>query len=159
MHVKIQKNKTVNNLWTDINDCVPMYMNEISRKYNLKCLKISPLKTAMLGDGFAIMIAIDRFDIEIYYLYKKERDLVKYNCGSFFAQAYDSQNRENLLIGEGADIFVKNCLIITARGLDSKWNNVLEGDTKWLEKYKSSSRFAKENITVEERKVFQKHFA
>lgn len=25
----------------------------------------------------------------------------KYPCGSFFAQAYDSQDRENLLSGEG----------------------------------------------------------
>ena len=67
----------------------------------------------MVGDGFAIMIAIDRFDIEIYYLYKKERDVVKYPCGSFFAQAYDSQDRENLLSGEGSDIYIKNCLLIT----------------------------------------------
>ena len=112
----------------------------------------------MVGDGFAIMIAIDRFDIEIYYLYKKERDVVKYPCGSFFAQAYDSQDRENLLSGEGSYIYIKNCLLITAKGLASKWKNVLAGDTKWLEKYKSSSRYAKENLTADEREVFEKCF-
>ena len=60
--------------------------------------------------------------------------------------------------GEGADISIKNCLIIAAKGLASKWENVLEGDTKWLEKYKSSSRYAKENLTTDEREVFEKYF-
>ena len=144
------------NLWTNINDNIPKYMNEICKKYNLECVKISPLKTGIVGDGFAIMIAIDRFDIEIYYLRKRNKDIVKYQCGSFFAQAYDSQDRENLLNGEGADIYIKNCLLIAAKGLASKWEDVLEGDTKWLEKYKSSSRYAKENLTVDERVVFEK---
>ena len=146
----------MDNLWTNINDHIPMYMNKICKEYNLVCVKISPLKTAMIGDEFAIMIAIDRFDIEIYYLHKRNKDIVKYQCGSFFAQAYDSQDRENLLNGEGADIIIKNCLLIAAKGLASKWEDVLEGDTKWLEKYKSSSRYAKENLTVDERVVFEK---
>lgn len=148
----------MDNLWTNINDTIPMYMNEICKEHNLACVKVSPLKTAMIGDGFAIMIAIDRFDIEIYYLYKKDRDMVKYPCGSFFAQAYDSQDRENLLSGEGADIYIKNSLLIVAKGLASKWKNVLEGDTKWLEKYRSSSRYAKENLTADEREAFEKYF-
>lgn len=48
----------------------------------------------------------------------------KYPCGSFFAQAYDSQDRENLLSGEGW-IYIKNCLRIVAKGLVSKWENIL----------------------------------
>lgn len=144
----------MDNLWTNINDHIPMYMNKICKEYNLVCVKISPLNTAMIGDEFAIMIAIDRFDIEIYYLYKKDPDMGKYPCGSFFAQAYDSQDREDLLSGEGADIYIKNCLLIVARGLASKWEKVLKGDTKWLEKYRSSSRYAKENLTADEKEVF-----
>lgn len=35
-----------------------MYMNEICQKHKLECVKVSPLKTAMVGDGFAIMIAM-----------------------------------------------------------------------------------------------------
>lgn len=107
----------MDNLWTNINDHIPMYMNKICKEYNLVCVKISPLKTAMIGDEFAIMIAIDRFDIEIYYLYKKDPDMGKYPCGSFFAQAYDSQDREDLLSGEGADIYIKNCLLMKRRYL------------------------------------------
>ena len=153
-----QGGKNVDNLWTNINDNIPMYMNKICNEYNLVCVKISPLKTAMIGDGFAIMIAIDRFDIEIYYLYKKNSDIGKYPCGSFFAQAYDSQDREGLLSGEGAEIYIKNCLMIVAKGLASKWENVLEGDKKWLEKYRSSSRYAKEKLTADEKGTFEKYF-
>ena len=67
----LSRRKNVDNLWTNINDNIPMYMNEICKEHKLECVKVSPLKTAMIGDEFAIMIAIDRFDIEIYYLYKK----------------------------------------------------------------------------------------
>lgn len=148
----------MNNLWMNINDHIPMYMNEICREYNLECVKISSLKTALIGDEFALIIAIDRFDIEIYYLNKNNMDMVKYPCGSFFAQAYDSHDRENLMSGEGVDVYIKNCLLITAKGLASKWKNVLSGDTNWLEKYKSSSYYAKENLNADERMMFEKYF-
>jgi hypothetical protein len=147
----------VDNLWENINDDVPMYMLELCKEHNLKCVKISSIKTAMVGDKFAIIIAIDRFDIEIYYLYKKGKDIIKHPCGSFFAQAYDSRDRENLLSEEGAEIYIRNCLFITARGLNSKWRNVLEGDTKWLEKYKNSSRYAIEKLTSDEIEVVSKN--
>jgi len=148
----------MDNLWTNINDDIPMYMRELCKEHNLKCVKVSPIKTAMVGNKFALIIVIDRFDIEIYYLYKKGKDIVKHPCGSFFAQAYDSKDRENLISGEGADIYIRNCLLITAKGLISKWKNVLEGDTKWLEKYKSSSRYAIEKLTSDESEVLTKNF-
>lgn len=140
----------MDNLWTKINDEIPTYMTKLCQKYNLECVKVSELKTAMVGVGFAILIAVDRFDIELYYLYKKGNNIVKHPCGSYFAQAYDSKDRENLLSGDGADIDVRNCILITEHGLSSKWENVLAGDTKWLDKYKSSSRYATEKLTSDE---------
>ena len=107
----------MDNLWTNINDHIPMYMNKICKEYNLVYVKRSQLKTARIEDEFVIMIAIYRFDIEIYYLYKRDLDMGKYPCGSFFAQAYDSQDREDLLSGEGADIYIKNCLLMKRRYL------------------------------------------
>jgi len=62
------------------------------------------------------------------------------------------------LSGEGAEIYIKNCLMIVAKGLASKWENVLEGDKKWLEKYRSSSRYAKEKLTADEKGTFEKYF-
>lgn len=140
----------MDNLWTKINDDIPMYMRELCKEHNLKCVKVSPLETAMVGDEFAILIAVDRFDIEIYYVYKKGSNIIKHPCGSYFAQAYDDKDRENLLSGEGADAFVRNCILITKHGLSSKWENVLAGDTKWLDKYKRSSRYAIEKLTRDE---------
>lgn len=148
----------MDNLWTNINNDIPVYMSELCKKYNLKCVKVSAIKTALVGDKFAMIIAIDRFDIEIDYLYKVGNDIVKHPCGSFFAQAYDSKDRENLLSGEGADVCIRNCLLITANGLASKWENVLKGDTKWLEKYKSSSRYAIEKLTNDEIEALAEHF-
>lgn len=148
----------MDNLWTNINDDIPMYMRELCKEHNLRCVKVSAIKTAMIGNKFALIITIDRFDIEIYYLYEKGKDIVKHPCGNFFAQAYDSKDREDLLIGEGADVYIRNCLLIAAKGLSSKWKNVLEGDTKWLEKYKSSSRYAIEKLTSDEREVLTKYF-
>lgn len=148
----------MDNLWSDINDNIPMYMNDLCIKYNLKCVKISPLKTAMIGAGFAILIGIDRFDIEMYYIYKKNKNIVKHPCGDYFAQAYDSKDRDDLLNGEGAEIYLINSLKIIAKGLLSKWDDVLKGDIKWLEKYKNSSRYAKINMTADEKAVFDKYF-
>ncbi len=148
----------MDNLWANINDDVPMYMSELCKKHNLKCVKVSTIKTALVGDKFAIIIAIDRFDIEIYYLYKVGNNTVKHPCGSFFAQAYDNEDRENLISGEGADVYIRNCLLITAKGLTSKWDNILEGDTKWLEKYKNSSRYAIEKLTSDEVEILGKYF-
>ena len=59
----------MNNIWTRINDDVAMYMKSICEKYKLVCIKISPLKTALVGEGFALIIAIDRFDATVSYLH------------------------------------------------------------------------------------------
>lgn len=140
----------MDNLWTKINDEIPIYMAKLCYEHNLKCVKVSDIKTAIVGKDFSILIAIDRFDIELYYLYKNGDNIIKHPCGSYFAQAYDSKDREDLLNGEGADVYVRNCIMITAHGLASKWKDVLEGDKKWLDKYKSSSRYAIERLTSDE---------
>lgn len=91
----------------------------------MKCVKVSELKAALVGEGFAILIVIHRFDIELYYFYKKENEIIKYSCGNYFPQAYNSKDRENLLNGEGADILVRNCILITEHGLSSKWKYLI----------------------------------
>lgn len=138
------------NLWTKINDDIPIYMEKLCYKHNLKCVKVSDLTTAMVGGDFSILIGVDRFDIELDYLYKKGDKIIKHPCGNYFAQAHDSKDREDLLSGEGADVYVRNCLTITAHGLSSQWKDVLEGDKKWLDEYQSSSCYAVEKLTSDE---------
>lgn len=127
------------NLWTKINDDVPMYMKKICEKYHLVCVKISSIKTALVGKKFALIIAIDRFDASVYYLHMEGKEIKIYFCDFYFGQKYDADDRGNLLEGKGAEIEVRNNLIIIASGLLNKWGNVLSGEKEWLEDYKKSN--------------------
>mgnify|MGYP001104582246 CR=1 FL=1 len=127
------------NLWTKINDDVPMYMKKICDKYNLACVKVSSIKTALVGGEFALIIALDRFDASVYYLHMEGKEIKIYFCDFYFTQRYDAEDRVNLLAGKGAEIEVRNNLIIIANGLFNKWGNVLSGEKEWLEDYKKSN--------------------
>lgn len=130
------------NIWTKINDEIPTYIKSLCEKYKLLCIKISPLKTAIVGRGFALIIAIDRFDTDIFYVYKEGKNMILYSCGNYFAEKYNQEDRVNLLSGSGADILVRNDIIVTTNGLISKWGDVLEGKREWIDKYKKSSRYS-----------------
>ena len=139
----------MNNIWTRINDDVAMYMKSICEKYKLVCIKISPLKTALVGEGFALIITIDRFDATVSYLHN-DSELQVYLCDNYFAEKYDANDRINLLNGEGADIIVRNNIIVISNGLTSKWENVLRGETGWIENYKKSKWFSTEKLSPKE---------
>lgn len=130
------------NIWVKINDDVPLYMENVCKKYKLVCTKISTLKTALVGEKFALIIAINRFDATVSYLYMNGKDVKIYLCDNYFAERYDANDRVNLLNGEGAEYIVRNNIIIIANGLLNKWPNVLAGEKKWLENYKKSKWFS-----------------
>ena len=111
----------MSDLWKKINDDIPEYVSDICLDYNLKCERVSDLKTALLGDKFAIEFGINRFDVDVYYLYFDGNKIVKHSCGNFFARAFDDSDRKNLFSGNGADVIVRNCLKVTVSGLSSKW--------------------------------------
>lgn len=130
------------NIWTKINDEMPTYVKSLCEKYKLFCVKISPLKTAIVGKEFALIITIDRFDTDVFYVYKEGKNMILYSCGNYFAEKYNEEDRVNLLCGSGADILVRNDIIVTTNGLISKWGDVLEGKREWIDKYKKSSRYS-----------------
>ena len=144
-------------IWTRINNDVPMYMESICREYKLLCIKISPLKTALICKKYALIIEIDRFDSCLCYVYREEGNIMAYSCGNYFAQKYDEEDRVNLLNGNGANIMIRNDIIITANGLLNKWKNVLSGEREWLVDYKNSSRYSLIKLTKEERIVIDKY--
>ena len=148
----------MSNLWTKINDDMPGYVSKICTDYNLKCERISDLKTALFGEKFAIEFAINRFDINIYYIYFDGDKIVKHSCGNYFTSAVDDSDRKNLLTGNGADVIVRNCILVTVSGLSSKWKNVLEGDKSWLKNYEKSSYFGIDKLTDEEKAVCKANF-
>ncbi|MBQ7065581.1 MAG: hypothetical protein IJN92_02060 [Lachnospiraceae bacterium] len=138
------------NIWTKINDDLPLYMKYICDKYELVCTKISPLKTALIGKGFALIIAIDRFDAKVIYFYKENNEEKVFLCDNYFAEKYDSNDRINLLEEGECENIIRNNLIIIANGLMNKWENVLKGQTDWIDKYKKSKWFAVERLLPEE---------
>ena len=83
-------------------------MKPICVKYKLRCIKISPLKTALVGRSYALIIAIDRFDAKVSYLYVRDGKATLYSCDNYFAEKYDENDRTELLAGEGAEKIVRN---------------------------------------------------
>lgn len=146
------------NIWIKINEDLPIYMQHICIKYGLTCTKISLLKTALVGNGFALIIEIDRFDAKVSYLYKEKNRVNVFLCDNYFAERYDSDDRINLLEEEGAENIIRNNIIIIANGLLNKWGNVLEGQREWINEYKLSKWFAVGRILPEELKIIEMLF-
>lgn len=137
-------------IWTKINDDIPLYTKDICEKYKLFCTKISSIRTALIGKKFALIVGVDRFYATIGYLYMDGSKINVYSCGNYFAEKYDANDRINLLNGEGADIYVRNDIIISVNGLLNKWGNVLKGETDWIENYKKSAWFSVKRLLPEE---------
>ena len=144
-------------LWTKINNDVPRYMKKICEKYEIICVKLSPIKTALIGDGYALIISFDRFEAKVSYLQNNGKENILFLCDNYMAEKYNAEDRNNLLEGNGAEILVRNNLIIIANGLESKWHEVLNGDTKWIDDYKKSKWYAVGRLTVEESEIINRY--
>ena len=124
------------NIWTEINDDIPRYVQNICKKFELVCIKISPLRTALIGKKFALIITVDRFDAVIYYLHMDGKEIKVYLCDNYFAEKFDAND--------------------IANGLLSKWEDVLKGEKDWIENYKKSKWFSEYKLPSEEmRKIEQ----
>ena len=143
------------NVWTKINDEIPTYVKSLCQKYDMFCVKIAPLKTAIVGKKFALIITIDRFYTDVVYVYKEDKNILLYSCGDYFAEKYNDEDRVGLLSGNGADILVRNDIVVTVNGLVNKWGDVLEGKREWIDKFKKSSRFSVGNLAVAEVKQLE----
>lgn len=144
----------VGNIWEKANEDIPYYMKKICDAYGLRCIKISPLKTAVVGEKYALIIAVDRFDAKVSYLDIDKEKRTLYLCDNYFAEKYDADDRVGLLDGEGADIIVRNNIIVISNGLASKWADVLRGDKRWILNYKKSKWFSIGNLLpAEEKKI------
>lgn len=126
------------NLWAQLNKQIPDYFAEIINKFQLKIVENTEIETALAGKNFAIIITLDRFYAEIDYVHRNENGLKKYRCSSFFAEKYSQEDREDLLAEESAKEIIINNFVVISRGLVSKWQEVLEGKTEWLEQYRKS---------------------
>ena len=64
-----------------------------------------------------------------------------YQCGNYLAERFDEYDRQGLIHRAEAGYAVRNSLTVISRGLINKCEDILLGDTAWIEKYKQSSRF------------------
>ena len=144
-------------IWENINNDMPKHMNKIYEKYNLKFVKLSPISTAMVGDDFAIIIGLDRFDALISYVYREKNKLIEFEFDRYIAMEYDSDDRKDLIEGDGARTHVTNSLIVIQAGLLSKWSNILEGDKEWIKDYKKSNYYYQRELREGNRKILEKY--
>lgn len=144
------------NLWTKINDKVPQYFESISRKYELRFSKISDLKTAIVGNRFAIIIAIGRFDVDVFYAARIDDKREVLHCGNFLAEKYTDEDRQGLSGKEGAENIVLDDLKVIASGLENKWEALLQGDTKWIEDFRDSKWYSVTCLTQKEEDILWK---
>lgn len=138
------------NLWAEINERVPQYFEFISKKYKFNFVKISTLKTAIVGNKFAIIISIGRFNVDVFYatIIDGKREVLQ--CGNFLAEKYTYEDRQNLLVGEGAESIILNNLKVIASGLESKWGALLQGDLNWIEDFRKSKWYSVASLTQDE---------
>lgn len=129
------------NIWTKINEEIPFYMQKISNKYKLYPVKLSALRTALIGKEFAIIIEIERFDARVLYLRRISKTIEIFMCDNFFAEKYDEDDRKGISECIDASDFVRNSIIIITNGLLNKWENVLLGENDWLDEYCQSKWF------------------
>lgn len=154
----LRGNKVMENIWTKINDHVELYFEDIVKTYGMKAVKIDPLSTALIKNNLALIISIDRFEVDVYYVYRNEKnDLKILSCGSFFAEKYADDDREKLIPINQAGDLIKNYLTVIAHGLKSKWNTMLEGDRTWMIEYEKSNWYTEEELKPEEEKILSQY--
>lgn len=144
-------------LWTELNDKVPEYLNDIIKNFDLTSIKIGELETALVGEDYALIIFIDKFYAEIDYAMRdKNGALIKYHCDNYFAEQFDDDDRQNLIEGGTAKELVINNLIIINQGMCNKWSAVLEGNKNWISDFEKSRWFNIARLNDREIEVLDK---
>lgn len=143
-------------IWVRMNENIPKYFGLISQKYNLRIVKISSTKTAIVGSKFAIIILIGKFTVDVYYATRIGSSKEILNCGSFLAEKYSLENRQDLLKNDEAESIIINELKVISSGLVSKWETILLGDLNWIAEFKNSRWYSKAYLTQDESEILWK---
>ena len=128
-----------------LNNEVPEYMKGICQKHHLMCRKLDSLSTALVGKNYAVVFSMDRFRVDLSYIYKEGPDYRWENCDNFLSERFDDEDRKNLLPNLGVEAHIRNDLSVLAHGLESKWPDVLAGHKEWLRDYKRSIWYSESN--------------
>ena len=52
-------------IWTNINDNISIYLKKINEQHKISYVKLSSIQTALIGNNFALILSIDRFDVYV----------------------------------------------------------------------------------------------
>jgi len=137
------------NVWTNINNNIPIYMSEVCKKYNMTCEKLTDLDTVMYNDKCCLLFQVGKFYVSVSYIFEEDGVLVEYLCDSYLSIRFDDEDRKELIPIEKAGDSVKNDIKILSRGLLSKCDDVLSGEKQWMEKFKKSGCYGKLKLNSE----------
>jgi len=137
------------NVWTKINNDIPIYMSEVCKKYNMTCEKLTDLDTVMYNDKCCLIFQVGKFDVRILYVFEENKKLFKYYCDAYLSMRFDTEDRKGVISIEKAGDSVKNDMIILSSGLLSKCGDVLSGEKDWMEKYKNTAFAHKTRLNSE----------
>lgn len=142
----------MDNLWTQLNNAAPQYLAATISQFSLQVAKLGDLETALIKENhYALIISIDRFAADVdYVMCGSDGQLVRYQCGNFLAEKFGNDDRQGLISGDTAKELVINNLIVINNGLNSKWNDLLNGDSSWIEAYKRSKWFSDRKLRQDE---------
>lgn len=111
---------------------------DIIEKYNFESVKINENSIALVGNKFAIVIVISREGTTLKYVMEDgQGEIVEYEFDSFISSKFDSNDR----VGIDNPVTINDIIVaelrISAKGLVNHWQNVLNGDKKWISEYES----------------------
>ncbi|MBO4767203.1 MAG: hypothetical protein J5532_07885 [Lachnospiraceae bacterium] len=139
-------------LWTELNvHAIPEYLGGLAAKYNMRFKVICSIQTAMYNDKCCLIFGIDRCDGVILSTTMRENgERIEYPINNFIVSKFDASDRVGIVPKfDTMSDKIKAELTIFARGLDSKWSNLLRGDMRWFEDYKKSGWYYKEHYYIE----------
>ena len=141
-------------LWTELNvHAIPEYLGGLAAKYNMRFKVICSIQTAMYNDKCCLIFGIDRCDGVILSTTMRENgERIEYPINNFIVSKFDASDRVGIVPKfDTMSDKIKAELTIFARGLDSKWSNLLRGDMRWFEDYKKCGSFYEYHNYMDER--------
>ncbi|UTC69725.1 hypothetical protein E4O01_13945 [Treponema sp. OMZ 790] len=134
------------NLWSELNEMIPFYYKDIIEQFSLVTVKLNDIETILIKrNSYGLKVSIDRFNAYLSYIMRNDdKKLVQLNCDSFIVEKFDKKDREGIVLGETVRESIINDLLILKKGLLNKFSCLLNGDKQWIDSYKKSEWFYRE---------------
>jgi hypothetical protein len=118
-------------------DIIENIFGKIIKKYDFNLVEMSNHEIFLVGKRFAIAINISHEGSSIYYIIPNEDgEVIEYWFNNFICSKFDSKDREKFGKPEDNNERILAELKVTASGILSHWDNMLNGDRSWIDEYK-----------------------